>query len=75
MTKGVSRVTPVTVRTGGAGLGAERWKTEKREKRAAIIVTAMATMARLKPRVGAILPLKFPGCNLQLSDGQFCALV
>ena len=40
----------VTVRTG-TGFGA-RWKTEKR---AALIVAAMAMMARLKPLVGAIL--------------------
>jgi hypothetical protein len=39
-----------TFRTG-TGFGA-RWKTEKR---AALIVTAMATITRLKPRVGAIL--------------------
>lgn len=39
----------VTFRTG-TGFGA-RWKTEKR---AALIVTAMATITRLKPRVGAI---------------------
>ena len=47
----VSPLTPgVTVGTG-TGSGAERWRSEKR---AAILVAAMAMMARLKPRVGAI---------------------
>ena len=45
MTKGVAVVTVWT----GTGFGA-RWKTEKR---AAILVAAMAMMARLKPLVGA----------------------
>ena len=46
VTKGVAVVTVWT----GTGFGA-RWKTEKR---AAILVAAMAMMARLKPLVGAI---------------------